>query len=82
MAWMWMGVVLGFLVVVPLLLFFLDRLLRPALAIKSYADDILDHGVSLTKTLDAVPLLVTTAELTAAARTAVGRYGAAVEQLL
>jgi hypothetical protein len=43
---------------------------------------VLEHGVGLTGTLDAVPKLVQTRELTRAAREAVGQYGAALEPLL
>lgn len=78
----WIGnAVLG-LVVIPAVLFFANRVIRPTLEIKKYADDVLVHGVALTGTLDAVPKLVTTKELTGVARKLVGRYGAALEQLL
>ena len=42
----------------------------------------LDHGVKLTSTLDSVPRLAKTRELTGVARQNVGRYGAALERLL
>jgi len=78
----WIGnAVLG-LVVIPVVLLFANRVLRPTLVIKEYADDILVHGVGLTGTLDAVPKLVTTKELTGAALGLVGRYGAALKRLL
>jgi len=78
----WIGnAVLG-LVVIPVVLLFANRVLRPTLTIKEYADDILVHGVGLTGTLDAVPKLVKTKELTGAALGLVGRYGAALKRLL
>ena len=78
----WIGnAVLG-LVVIPVVLLFANRVLRPTLVIKEYADDILVHGVGLTGTLDAVPKLVKTKELTGAALGLVGRYGAALKRLL
>jgi len=78
----WIGnAVLG-LVVIPVVLLFANRVLRPTLIIKEYADDILVHGVGLTGTLDAVPKLVKTKELTGAALGLVGRYGAALKRLL
>ncbi len=78
----WIGnAVLG-LVVIPAVLYFANRVIRPTLEIKKYADDVLVHGVALTGTLDAVPSLVTTKELTGTTRQLVGRYGAALEQLL
>lgn len=82
MVWEWIGVIVGFVVVVPLLLFFLQRLLRPALAIKSVADDILAHGVGLASTLDAVDTLVTTEYLTSAAKVTAPRYVTAVGKVL
>jgi hypothetical protein len=52
------------------------------LEIKKYADDVLQHGVGLTGTLDAIPKLVDTLNLTTAAKGLVGRYGAALEKIL
>lgn len=82
MVWWWIGNLLLLLVVVPVVLLLLNRVIRPALEIKAYADDVLDNGVKLTGTLDAVPRLGKTRELTAVARQNVGRYGAALERLL
>jgi hypothetical protein len=70
------------LVVIPLVLLLANRVLKPVMEIKEYADDILVHGVGLTGTLDAVPKLVKTKELTGAALGLVGRYGAALKRLL
>ena len=78
----WIGNALLGLVVVPVVLLFANRVLRPTRLIKEYADDILVHGVGLTGTLDAVPKLVKTKELTGAALGLVGRYGAALRRLL
>lgn len=78
----WVGNAVFLLVVIPVVLLLLNRVLRPILEIDRYADDILDHGVKLTATLDAVPKLITTKQHTAAARQAVGRYGAAATRLL
>lgn len=82
MVWWWIGNVVLIAVVIPVVLLLLNRVLRPALEIKAYAEDILEHGVALTHTLDAVPKLVETTKLTKTARAGVLRYGAAVEQLL
>jgi len=80
--WLWVGDAALIFVVIPFVLFWLNKVLRPATEIKKYADDILQHGVALTGTLDAVPKLATTVELTSAARGLVGRYGRALEKLL
>lgn len=82
MTWWWIGNVVLFLVVIPLVVFLANRVLRPVREIKAYADDVLEHGVALTGTLDAVPKLVETRQLTGAARKAVGEYGAALGALL
>jgi hypothetical protein len=74
-------VVLG-VVVFPVIILLLNRVMRPVYVINEYADDILEHGVGLTGTLDAVPKLVRTKELTGAALGLVGRYGAALKRLL
>ncbi len=82
MAWWWIGNILLLAVVIPVVILLLNRVIRPVFEIKSYADDILDNGVKLTGTLDAVPRLGKTRELTGAARQNVGRYGSALERLL
>ena len=78
----WLGNIVLILVVAPVCLLFLNRVLRPAKEIYTYADDILDHGVKLTGTLDSVPKLYTTRDLTGAARQSAGRYGAALQKIL
>jgi hypothetical protein len=78
----WIGNVVLALGVIPLVVLLANRVLRPIYQINEYADDILVHGVGLTGTLDAVPKLVKTKELTGAALGLVGRYGAAVRRLL
>lgn len=78
----WLGNAVLAFVIIPVVLLFANRVLRPTLMIKEYADDILVHGVALTGTLDAVPKLVTTKELTGTALGLVGRYGAALKRLL
>ena len=82
LTWWWIGNAVLFFVVIPLVLFLANRVLRPIKEIGAYAADVLEHGVGLTGTLDAVPKLVETKQLTATARKAVGEYGAAVEGLL
>jgi hypothetical protein len=78
----WIGNLLLIGVVAPVVVLLLNRVLRPTFEIKQYADDILDHGVTLTGTLDCVPNLATTCELSAAARLNVTRYGLALARML
>ncbi|MGI9118624.1 MAG: hypothetical protein ACR2G7_00560 [Acidimicrobiales bacterium] len=82
MAYWWIGNLLLVAVVVPVVILLANRVLRPTMEIKNYADDVLDHGVKLTGTLDCVPVLATTCELTAAARLNVTRYGLALARML
>ena len=82
MVWWWIGNLILIFVVAPVCLWLLNKLLRPTFEIKAYADDILEHGVGITRELDAVPKLVRTKELTATARAGVGRYANAVNRLL
>ncbi len=82
MTWWWIGNAVLFFVVIPVVIFLANRVLRPVREIKAYADDVLEHGVALTGTLDAVPKLAETRALTSAARQCVGQYGAALEALL
>lgn len=82
MTYEYIGVIIGFVVVIPLLLIFLQRLLRPAIAIKKVADDILEHGVGLASELDSINALVTTEYLTAAAKVTAPRYVTAVGKVL
>lgn len=82
MGWIWVADLILLVLVIPVILLFLNRVLRPALEIKKYADDVLVHGVLLTGTMDAIPKLVDTLNLTTAAKGLVGRYGAALERIL
>jgi hypothetical protein len=78
----WIANIILIAVVAPVCLLFLNRVLRPIFEIKRYVDDILDHGVKLTGTLDCVPNLIRSCELTGAARLNVTRYGLALARLL
>ena len=59
MLW-WIANALILLVVVPLVIFLANRVIRPAEEISAYADDVLEHGVKLTEHLVPVPALVDT----------------------
>lgn len=78
MIFWWIGNALLALVVIPLVIVIANRVVRPVLEIKAYADDILEHGVGVTHQLDAVPALLQTATLTGAARDLAGRYVSAL----
>jgi hypothetical protein len=61
----WIGLAL-LLVVAVVVLMLLNRVVRPALEIKAYADDILEAGVGIAKNLDDVDQLTRTHELATA----------------
>ena len=69
-------------VIPPVVLLFLNRLLKPIKEIDNYVEDVLEHGVLLTATLDSVPNLIRTCELTGTCRLNVTRYGLALARLL
>ena len=81
MLW-YLGALVLLVVVAPVCLYFLNRVLRPIMEIRRYVDDVLEHGVLLSGTLDCVPNLIRTCELTGAARLNVTRYGLALARLL
>lgn len=62
MLW-WLANAIILLVVVPLVVLLANRVIRPALEIQEYADDVLEHGVKLTEHLVPVPALVDTDQL-------------------
>ena len=78
----YIGAILLIVVVPPVVLLFLNRVIRPVMEIDKYVEDVLEHGVLLSGTLDAVPNLIRTCELTGAARLNVTRYGLALARLL
>ncbi len=71
--WWWLGNIILILVVAPVLVLFLNKVMRPIREIDHYVQDVLEHGVALTATLDCVPQLIRTCELTGVARLNVTR---------
>lgn len=82
MIWWWLADIVLIAVVAPAVIFFLNKVWRPIKEIDAYVQDILEHGVLLTGTLDCVPNLIRTCELSGAARLNVTRYGLALARLL
>ncbi len=78
----YIGEAIVLVVVVPVVLVLLQRLFKPIRGIKATADDILEHAQNVSELLQAVPKLVRTRDLTAAAYKLVGRYGAAITAIL
>ncbi len=78
----WIGNAILLFVVVPVVLLLANRVLRPAIEIQRYADDILEHGVRLTENLEPVPAIVETRDLVSSAKGLAVGYVGAVEPLL
>ncbi|MGH9127508.1 MAG: hypothetical protein ACRDY2_00725 [Acidimicrobiales bacterium] len=78
----YIGDIVVLVAVVPVVVFFLNRLIRPVREIKTYVDDVLENGVALTATMDEIPKLVETQALTAVALEQVSRYGAEIARIL
>jgi integral membrane sensor domain MASE1 len=77
----WIGNAVLVFVVIPVVLLFLNRVLRPTLEIRRYVHDVLEHGVALSGTFDCIPMLTTTCELAISCRLNVTRYGLALARL-
>lgn len=78
----WIGNAALLLVVTPLVLLLANRVIRPAVEVQRYADDILEHGVLLTVNLEPVPAVADTRELVAATKSLSVAYVGAVGPLL
>ena len=78
----WIGNLVLALVVVPLVVLLANRVIRPATEIRRYADDILVHGVELTKNLAPVPALIDTRDLVRVATGHAVRYVTALDGLV
>jgi hypothetical protein len=79
----WIGAALLLVVVVPAVALVLNRLLRPALQIRGYVDEITERVVLFPEHIDAaVAELATTRQLASQARPAIERYCSALERLL
>ena len=70
----WIGNAVLLVVVAPVVVVLLAGLLRQVQRLNRLADTVLEQGVSVTGQLDALPKLLTTQQLAAAANGLVGRY--------
>lgn len=70
------------LVVVPVVILLANRIIRHGLEIDRYADDILIHGVGITKALDPVPALLDTRDLVGVATGHAVRYVTALRSIV
>ena len=78
----WIANIVGLVVVIPLVIWLANKLIRQAYAAKRYAEEILVHGVGITGNLDPVPALAETAQLSADVQVNAVAYVTAVKRLL
>lgn len=82
MVWWWVANIAGLLVVVPLVVVLANRVIMQAKEIGRYADEILDHGVRLTGTLDPLPALADTKDLVEQLQDNAVRYVTALDRVV
>jgi hypothetical protein len=78
----WIGNLILLAVVTPTVIMLANRVIRRAVEIRKYADDILEHGVGLAGNLDPVPALGATAESISRVKGLAVRYLGAAGKLL
>ena len=77
----WIGNLLFAGVIIPLVIWILNRVLEPAQQIEYYADDILDHGAQFPVHLDALGELGRTRDLSRQVNSDLTRYSRALDDL-
>lgn len=82
MALWWIANIVALVVVIPLVIYLANRVITPAREIDRYADEILVHGVRLSGTLDPLPALADTRELSEQVKANAVRYITALERLV
>lgn len=78
----WIANVLALVVVVPVVILLANRVVRPAVEIQRYADDILEHGVGLTQNLEPIPALLDTRTLVGEVTANAVRYVTALKPIV
>lgn len=80
--WWSIGIIALVFVVIPLVAFLAHRMLNHISEIKRYADDVLEHGVGITKNLAPVPALLDTRQLVKNVGAGLGAYAGSVDRML
>jgi hypothetical protein len=78
----WIANAVALFVVVPVVILLANRVIRPAIEVERYANDILEHGVGLTKNLEPVPVLLDTLDLVGVAKGHAVRYVTALREIV
>lgn len=82
MALWWIGNIVLLAVVIPVVLLILRSVITPAASIKRRSDGLVAVGGSIVRNLDAVPELLETQRLVGLTGAGLGRYGAALDEIL
>ncbi len=77
----WIGNLLFAGVIIPLVIWILNRVLEPAQQIEYYADDILDHGAQFPVHLESLGELGRTRDLSRQVNADLTRYSRALDDL-
>ena len=77
----WIGNIIFVLVIIPLVIWILNRVLEPAMQIEYYADDILDSGAQFPVHLQALRELGRTRELARQVNIDLERYSRALDDI-
>jgi len=77
----WIGNILFAGVIIPLVIWILNRVLEPAQEIEYYADDILDSGAQFPAHLEALRELGRTRDLSRQVNSGLTRYGRALDDI-
>jgi len=77
----WIGNLLFAGVIIPLVIWILNRVLEPAQQIEYYADDILDSGAQFPGHLEALRELGRTRDLARQVNSGLTRYGRALDDV-
>lgn len=77
----WIGNILFAGVIIPLVIWILNRVLEPAQQIEYYADDILDSGAQFPGHLEALRELGRTRDLARQVNSGLTRYGRALDDV-
>jgi hypothetical protein len=78
----WLANAVALLVVIPLVILLANRVIAEAREIRQYSDEILEHGVRLTGTLDPLPALADTRSAVEQVTTNAVRYVTALRRIV
>ena len=78
----WLANIVALVVVIPLVIFLANRIIREAIAAQRYAEEILEHGVGITENLGPVPALAETAQLSSEVKADAVAYVTALQRLV